>query len=202
MPRPPAYREDFGVRNHSLFGALNLRPAVAQHSAPERDLLRRVATGARSIVEIGVAEGGSAYDMRSTMDAEGVLTLIDPYPRVAGVNLTSITARRLVGGVPRGHVRWLHVLSHEAVQRWHEPIDVLLIDGDHSYEATRQDFEDWSPHVAPTGAVLFHDALLDAPWMSMEFGSAQVVAELREDAAPPWQLVDGADSLAVFRRAA
>ncbi len=200
MARPPAYRHDFGWRSHSVFGALNLRPASAQHSVAERDLLRKVATGARSIVEIGVAEGGSAYDMRTTMDPRGLLTLIDPYPRVAGVNLSSITARRLVGGLDRGRVTWMHALSHEAVQRWSGAIDVLLIDGDHAYEATKQDFEDWSPHVTDAGAILFHDALLDAPWMTEDFGSARFVADLRRSSSP-WKLVDSADSLAVFRRA-
>ena len=36
MPGPPAYRADFSVRNHTLFGALGLRPAIAQHSTAER----------------------------------------------------------------------------------------------------------------------------------------------------------------------
>jgi predicted O-methyltransferase YrrM len=200
MARGPAYRQDFGVRAHSVFGALGLRPPVAQHSTAERDLFQRVAAGARTIVEIGVAEGGSAWDMRTVMDPGGRLVLIDPYPRVAGVNLSSITARRLVNRAPRGTVEWVHALSHDAVRGWRGEIDVLVIDGDHSYDATRRDFEDWSPHVAGTGAILFHDAVLGPPWMSMEFGSAQFVAELRE-ADSPWRFAESADSLAVFRRA-
>jgi predicted O-methyltransferase YrrM len=200
MPsRPPEYRTDFGWRNHSLFGAINLRPAVAQHSLAERDLIRKTAAGARTIVEIGVAEGGSAYDARQVMDPQGTLTLIDPFPRVAGINLTSFTARRLVDSVDRGRVTWVHKFSSDAVKSWAGEIDLLLIDGDHSYEATRQDFEDWSPFVGPSGVVLFHDALLDAPWMTSEFGSSQFVAELRKDEST-WRLAEGADSLAAFRR--
>jgi predicted O-methyltransferase YrrM len=200
MARAPVYRKDFGVRAHSVFGALGLRPPVAQHSTAERDLFQRVAAGARTIVEIGVAEGGSAWDMRTVMHPDGRLVLIDPYPRVAGINLTSLTARRLVNGVDRGSVEWVHALSHDAVRDWRGEIDVLVIDGDHSYAATRRDFEDWSPHVAATGAILFHDAVLGAPWMSMAYGSAQFVAELRESASP-WRFAESADSLAVFRRA-
>jgi hypothetical protein len=135
------------------------------------------------------------------MDASGTLYLIDPYPRVAGLNLSSITARRLVESVDRGSVVWLHEFSHDAVARWDRPIDVLVIDGDHSYEATRQDFEDWSPHVVQDGAILFHDAMLEASWMNESFGSARFVAELRESDSP-WKLAESADSLAVFRRTA
>jgi predicted O-methyltransferase YrrM len=194
----PAYKADFGWRNHSVFGALGLRPAVAQHTPAESALLKRSAEGARSIVEIGVAEGGSAWDMRSTMDPEGRLVLIDPYPRVLGMNMSSITARRLLGELDRGELVWLHQFSDDAIRGWNEKIDVLLIDGDHSYEATRDDFENWSPFVTAEGTILFHDALLDAPWMSMEFGSARFVAELIE--AGTWQLVDKADSMGAFRR--
>ena len=200
MAAAPAYRHDFGWRAHSVFGALNLRPAVAQHSDAEARLLKRTAAGARMIVEIGVAEGGSAWDMRSTMDPDGTLVLIDPYPRRLGLNLSSITARRLVNKVDRGRAVWRHELSSEAVGDWSEPIDVLLIDGDHSYEATREDFESWSPFVTPDGTILFHDALLDAPWMTEEFGSARFVGELMASDSP-WRLVDRADSMGAFRRA-
>jgi predicted O-methyltransferase YrrM len=38
-------------------------------------------------------------------------------------------------------------------------LDVLFIDGDHSYEGVKKDFELWSPLVRPGGIVLFHDIL-------------------------------------------
>ena len=36
-------------------------------------------------------------------------------------------------------------------------IDLLFIDGDHTLEACRSDFEGYAPHVKPGGYVLFHD---------------------------------------------
>ncbi|MBU6151563.1 MAG: class I SAM-dependent methyltransferase [Chloroflexi bacterium] len=198
--REPLHRADLGWRNHSLFGAVGFRPAIAQHSVAEAELIQRWADGRSRLVEIGVAEGGSAWDARLTMSRSGTLTLIDTYPKVAGVNLSSITARRLVGSVDRGTVEWIRSTSVEAATKWDEEIDFLLIDGDHSYEATRQDFADWSPFVGDDGVILFHDALVgSAEWMNHEFGSSQFVKELLQ-AETEWALIDQADSMAVFRR--
>jgi len=193
----PVHRADFGWRSSTVAGALRLRPPVAQITAAEGEAIERSAEGRRSIVQIGIAEGGSAWHARRTMDAGGDLHLIDTYPKVLGMNMSSIIARRLVGSVPRGEAHWIRARSDEAVREWTARIDFLLIDGDHSYEAVRRDWENWSPFVSDGGRVAFHDGLPNAPWMNENFGSARFVRELRA-ADTPWQLVDEADSLAVF----
>jgi predicted O-methyltransferase YrrM len=55
------------------------------------------------------------------------------------------------------HVRAIRARSIEAARGWREPIRLLFIDGDHSYEATRADFAAWSPQVEGNGLVAFHD---------------------------------------------
>ncbi|WP_300155324.1 class I SAM-dependent methyltransferase [Solidesulfovibrio sp.] len=54
-------------------------------------------------------------------------------------------------------VRPLRLSSAEAVAGWSHPVRLLFIDGDHSYEASRQDFESWSRWLAPQGLAVFHD---------------------------------------------
>lgn len=44
------------------------------------------------------------------------------------------------------------------------PLDLLFIDGDHSYEGVKKDFEMYSPLVRPGGIVAFHDIVqVDVP---------------------------------------
>lgn len=55
------------------------------------------------------------------------------------------------------HVRAIQASSLDVAATWREPIRFLFIDGDHTYEATRDDFRAWSPHVEAAGSVAFHD---------------------------------------------
>jgi len=92
LPTEPAHRRDYGWRSSTIAGALRLRPPVAQISLAEGELLERYAQGAQTIVQIGVAEGGSAWHARRSMDPGGRMHLIDTYPRVLGANMSSIIA--------------------------------------------------------------------------------------------------------------
>lgn len=47
--------------------------------------------------------------------------------------------------------------SGDAALKWQRPIRLLFIDGDHSYEGTRDDFLSWAPYVVESGLIAFHD---------------------------------------------
>jgi predicted O-methyltransferase YrrM len=55
------------------------------------------------------------------------------------------------------HVVAIQASSVEAARSWKEPIRLLFIDGDHSYEAAREDWKAWSPFLGNRGYVCFHD---------------------------------------------
>jgi predicted O-methyltransferase YrrM len=193
-------REELGRYERPIFAVLGLRPPMALHTHSEAALIRKYAAHAVCAVEIGVAEGGSAYEIRRVIDPGGTLYLVDPFPPglLFGVSMTRVVAGRVVARVDRGDVAWVRTYSHDAGSNWSRPIDFLLIDADHRFEAVRNDWELWTPHVRRGGVVAMHDALLPPGRPAIE-GPARVLqsalAQSRE-----WALVDGADSMAILKR--
>jgi predicted O-methyltransferase YrrM len=57
---------------------------------------------------------------------------------------------------------WCEVIrarSLDASQTWDKPIDLLFIDGDHSYEGVKGDFEMFRPWLRQHSVVAFHDSM-------------------------------------------
>ncbi len=51
----------------------------------------------------------------------------------------------------------MNLPSYAIVKSWKEPIDILFIDGDHSYKGVIRDYNLFSPFVRKNGLILFHD---------------------------------------------
>jgi len=73
---------------HPFFAWAGLRPTIAQHTAAEHQALEKHARGCKSLVEIGVAEGASAVALRTMMNPQGTLYLVEPFnlSRVQALN--------------------------------------------------------------------------------------------------------------------
>jgi predicted O-methyltransferase YrrM len=107
-----------------------------------------------TVVEIGTARGGTLWLWCRLADQKAVIVSID---LAAAPGLRRYRA-------PRQTLRFLASDSHSAATREAlveilagRPIDLLMIDGDHTYEGVRRDFELYSPLVAEGGLIAFHD---------------------------------------------
>lgn len=49
-------------------------------------------------------------------------------------------------------------LKSNQISNWETPIGMIFIDGDHSYEGVKFDYENYKKHVVSGGKVLFHDS--------------------------------------------
>ncbi len=86
--------------------------------------------------------------------------------------------------------------SSDAAKSWTKQIELLWIDGDHRYEGTKKDIENWND-----GMIALHDyrdgigvsqAVYELPWYwrcvsDREFGSIIVFERIAEPGHPPWQ---------------
>ncbi len=76
------------------------------------------------------------------------------------------------------------------------PVDFLFIDGDHSYEGLRDDWQAWKDHVAGDGIVALHDSRCRNGCGAERFTWDVIL----KDAG--FEQVEALDSLTVLRRKA
>jgi predicted O-methyltransferase YrrM len=191
---------------HFLFWTVGLAEAETQTSAAERDCLARHAAGKRRLVEVGVWHGVTTCRLRAAMDPEGVLYAVDPYPvGRLGFSAQRVIARREVARVRNGRVCWLRTTGAQA-GREHAasgrgPVDFLFLDGDHSYEGLRADWEAWGPLVGEGGVVCLHDSCSSAERDIDDAGSVAYTREvIHRD--PRFECVEVVDTLTVLRHSA
>jgi len=124
------------------------------------DLLNFIAARRpRRLLEIGTASGGTLYLITKVAHPEATLLSVDLKINRKEL-LRSFARRRQRLGLIEGDST--SVATVEAVKRWFpEGIDFLFLDGDHSYEGIKNDFENYSPLVRPGGAIAFHDIVED-----------------------------------------
>jgi hypothetical protein len=125
---------------------------------------------ARFILEIGTARGGTFFLLSRAAQPDAVLISLDlpGGPWGGGYSTWKLSLyRRLL--LPGQSGRFIRANSHspeslELVKSalGNNRLDVLFIDGDHSYEGVRTDFELYMGLVRPGGLVVFHDIALHA----------------------------------------
>ena len=149
----------------------------------------------RVVVEIGSARGRSTCFMGMALknNGSGRLYAIDPHTRTTWNDLdSSDTFEFLKSNVNKlGLQQYVEILrntSEEIARNWDRTIDILFIDGDHSYEGVKRDWGLFSPFVQPFGSVIFHDTLWDLKpdprYNRPDMGVPRFVDELREQGYP------------------
>ncbi|MBI2436498.1 MAG: class I SAM-dependent methyltransferase [Candidatus Magasanikbacteria bacterium] len=111
----------------------------------------------RGIIEIGVLDAGTTREMG--LVAHVPIYGIDPLiPDSMDSNLHG--SIDIVKNNMKFYTQFhfFNDYSYNVVKTWDNAFDFIFIDGDHRYDAVKQDFEDWYPLLSDNGFVAFHDA--------------------------------------------
>jgi predicted O-methyltransferase YrrM len=205
---PDSVRHSGALRGAAL--RARLIPPRTMHTDGESALLAELADGRGRVVEVGVYEGSSALVLVDALPLDAELHLVEPFgvgpwPGVmnapderAAVAVVGRAARRRGGP----SVIWHVAFSEQAAAGWAAPVDLVFVDGDHSEDACRRDWELWHPFVEPGGVVAFHDARAGKPAGWGDPGPTAVVDELFRDGggAEGWEIAAERDTVVAVRR--
>jgi cephalosporin hydroxylase len=119
----------------------------------------------KNLLEIGTAHGGTYFALAHTaMDSANLISVDKPGGSFGGGYKPRGKKRIQTYGLPTQNLELLQADSHDpdTLERVvdslrDEPLDFLMIDGDHSYEGVKQDWEMYSPLVGEGGVIALHD---------------------------------------------
>lgn len=147
----------------------NVPGHLGENEARFLGMLAACAPASGTIVEIGSFKGRSTVMLAKVASYYGLgpVVAIDPHNsplllnRAANPEASSykdfLNSLRNAGVAQ--HVESHVAYSSDVAVSWQRPIRLLWIDGDHTYEGAKKDFDGFAPHLLPFGVVAIHDAL-------------------------------------------
>lgn len=155
--------------------------AVQNDYELERFLARVRALRPKVVVEIGTARGGMLYCFSQLAARDATLVSID-LPGAPNCGGQTATEREVFAtfGPPTQRFHFIPEDSHLPTTRQRlldilagRPVDLLFIDGDHSYEGCMADFHMYRDLAGPAGLIAFHDiCLFPEQWPGTGVGPA------------------------------
>lgn len=169
----------------------------------QADALRKAAAAVTDgvIIEVGSFRGKStvALSIGSREGHNAPVYAIDPHEEfhgplggIFGPNDRKVFYENMLATGAWANVRLVNLSSEVITAGWDKPVGLLWIDGDHSYEGVRRDFEVWLPHLLPGAPIIlddtdrggvkqFVDELLADGWqVTRQIGKMRAIARVAE----------------------
>ncbi len=154
------------------------------------------------IVEVGSFKGRSAIALSvgaASSGADVQIFCIEPHAPFRGINggifgpadRKEFYKAMLATGAYK-NTALVNLTSPEITPNWERRVSLCFIDGDHSYEGVKVDFEYWSPKIVDGGYLILDDA--SAPHM----GPTKLKSEIL--ALPQWDAIEAPGKFAAFRK--
>lgn len=111
------------------------------------------------VVDLGVDQGYSTFCFSEP--GRGQVYAVDSFEgdEHTGFRDTQLAVQARLLEYDLCNVTVVKTRFEDLARAWHQPIDILHIDGLHTYEACKTDWGMWAGFVKPTGVILFHDVV-------------------------------------------
>lgn len=165
--------------------------AWAGHIFFSYDLLRNLQP--QTIVELGTYKGTSLYSYCQAIKDGKLDTKVfavdcwegDDQTGFYGGEIYQHVQKMLAEFYPEVKVELMKMYFDEALPKFEDSsIDVLHIDGLHTYEAVKHDYDTWKTKVKPDGVIMFHDTMvteLEIFGKKEQYGVGQLWEELKAE---------------------
>ncbi len=138
-----------------------------------------------TIVELGAHYGVSFFAFCQFVQETGASTNLHAVDTWQGDEHAGFYGEEVFETFTRNLAEFSDVSCHihrstfdEALSEFEDgSVDLIHIDGLHTYEAARHDFESWLPKLAPNGLMLLHDVAVDSGYGSADFYLERVAGE-------------------------
>lgn len=174
----------------------------SQTTENEKKAISKYAANSKAAVEIGVYEGVNTVNIAKQINSGALLYAIDPFVkgRLGICYYEKIAKLQVKKNAVAGKIKFISAYSPEAAPLVPGQVDFIFIDGDHSIEGIKKDWDLYAGKVQPGGYMLLHDTRVPAHDPSVaQLGSHQYFESvIKSD--PRFQVVDAVDSLTVLKR--
>ena len=137
-------------------------------------IFKEIAKTFRRGSSIVILEIGVSFTARSTRSFLGGLKMRAVSGKLYSIDIidNELRVRKKVRGLDDN---WVFIHGDSKQIAWDKPIDVLFIDGNHTYDAVKADYSKYEPFVNKWGLILLHDATTP----NREFGVNRLYHEIK-----------------------
>lgn len=187
---------------HNINHFFRFEKAATQTSDAERIILRKYVATSQKITEIGVFEGLNTRDFALCSPENAIVYAIDPFfnGRLGFCQGEIIAKREWKRNKIFGKIKIIKGLSWDVAHLLPNFLDLIFIDGDHSFEGVKRDFEIYSEKLNKNGIIAFHDArIFSGGWTKKDWGPVRLIQEIIMHDAN-WKIIEEVDSLVLIAR--
>lgn len=174
-----------------------------QTSKKEQTAMLPYIKNASTIVEIGVFEGYNTREFALHSNDEAIVYAIDPFFKGSlGFNYGKIMAKKEWRDKKIANkIKIIEGFSWDVTNKIPDNIDFIFIDGDHSFEGVKKDFDLYASKLSSNGIIALHDArIFENGWTKPDWGPVRLVEEyIKEE--NKWHILDEIDSLVLISAA-